>query len=182
MNRKTFIRHLFLLSLVVIIMLTGVSYSWMGSLGEKQGNRLKWSDSAQIKSTDCTYQTYAGTVSHMGQAEYEAAPIGSSYQSQPASHAQGKEMFKTVITNNSSLPTNVSLYFDKLQCDSNATVNAFSPEKVSLNLTSGSLSYVAFMTNIRVDGNSEVSVEWYIEAPEGGDPTVTIENPRVIYN
>lgn len=165
----------------VVVMLISVlaitaSFSWLTRPnGEVKANSMKLSSaSAVVKSEKCSVITYACTLDNGKIIQGDEVTTTGSY----SISAGGSQYFRSQVTNNDSVPNNISLANLNLSGAVSTQIINLSPLKTTSAYSNG--MYIT--KHLTVDANSTLNVEWYIYNSGSSDITVTFANlPEISY-
>lgn len=160
--------------LASVIALTA-SFSWLDRPdGTIEGGSMRLTASAVVKSENCSVTTYACTLDNGKIIQGDEVTTTGSY----SISAGGSQYFRSQVTNNDSVPNNISLANLNLSGAGSTQIINLSPLKTTSAYSSG--MYIS--KHLTVDANNTLNVEWYIYNSGSSDITVTFANlPEISY-
>ncbi len=194
MNKLNFILLQFVLAFVLVISLTVNTFSW-ATRPETEGTDLKLNFGTQINGNSVIGSTYIGGVDeNNGRIIYEDEAVTSHITTDAV---EGKIVyFKTVLTNTSTVATNISLLLKSIALTGGASIKigVSSPTKECFSVTAEAIGsgWIPVINTFEVPAGTIVSdgdessmfpstseILWYVEFLSAG--SLIIDSFNVVY-
>ncbi len=168
-HNSKIISHIVVLAMVVMLAVTA-TFSWYNRVPNEDfptGGLLKYERSGNINGSGGTIATYVGTETN-GKITYADTKVTGTISTEPGAI----NYFKTVITDNSTGDSLISLYLEnfKTTLSSDVKVGMLKPEKTYIPLTNKGISsgYFTFnkiclIDNVPIKKDTTTEVCWFVE-------------------